>query len=259
MKGNHVKIAPYTSIRIANSEAVSLELDVTADLGEVRLLPRFGDSIVIPLDDNEFDWPTLAAPNAVIVEWRASGSQDAAYRNSVEVVDLNYFPLDALKSYGDGRDDFGELPDETLWTARQAATDVFEEASHRSFTARIGRCKDYGRDGLIAASHDLREILTEGYAQESDSYLRRAGACGPWPKWVEYTYGAETMPDAVSSAVLELAAYMLRPSNRPIGATGESTDAGYIHFTTAGRDGATSIPEVNAIIQQFGAGERFVW
>ena len=67
------------------------------------------------------------------------------------------------------------------------------------------------------------------------------------------------MPEAVSRAVLELAAYMLRPSNRPIGATGESTDAGYIHFTTAGRDGATAIPEVNAAIQQFGAGERFLW
>ena len=67
------------------------------------------------------------------------------------------------------------------------------------------------------------------------------------------------MPAEVSRAVLELAAFMLRPSNRPVGATGESSDAGYIHFTTAGRDGATSIPEVNAAIEQFGWGRRCVW
>lgn len=254
-----MKVAPYTTIRVANSEAVSLELDVTDDLGTVRLLPRFGDEADLPLVGNAFDWPILTAPNVVTVEWLASGSEDAAFKNQVEVVERHYFALDELKGYGDGRDDFGELPDETLWAARQAATDVFEEATHRSFTARIGRAKDYGRAGLLAASHDLRELLSEGYAQESDSYLKRIGACGPFPKWVEYTYGAEEMPAAVSKAVLDLAAYTLRPSNRPVGATGESTDAGYIHFTTAGRDGATAIPEVNAAIQQFGAGERFVW
>lgn len=254
-----MKVAPYTTIRIANSEAVSLELDVTAELGTVRLLPRFGVEAVLPLDGNVFDWPILTAPNAVTVEWRAPSSQDAAFKTYVEVVERHYFPLTSLKGYGDGRDEFDELPDEKLWAARQAATDVFEETAHRCFVERIGRAKDYGRDGLLAASHDLREILTDGYAQESDSYLRRTTARGPFPKWVEYTYGAETMPEAVSAAVLELAAYTLRPSNRPIGATGESTDAGYIHFTTAGRDGATAIPEVNAAIQQFGAGERFVW
>ena len=254
-----MKIAPYTTIRVANSEAVSLELDVATELGEVRLLPRFGEESVLPLDGNAFDWPILTTPNMVTVEWRASGSQDASYKNRVEVVSRHYFALDSLKGYGDGRDDFDQLSDEVLWEARQAATDVFEEASHRSFVGRIGRAKDYGRDGLLAASHDLRTILTDGYAQESDSYLRRKVPCGEYPKWVEYTYGTEEMPAAVSAAVLELAAYTLRPSNRPIGATGESTDAGYIHFTTAGRDGATAIPEVNAAIQQFGAGERFVW
>ena len=254
-----MKIAPSTTIRVANSEAVSLELAVDAELAEAKLTPRFGDPAVIPLAANKLDLPRFDDPNMAKVEWFAANSEDAAYENTVAVVSRHYFALSALKDYGDGRDEFGTLSDETLWAARQAATDIFEEASHRAFVERLGRMKDYGRDGLLAASHDLREIVTDGYAQESDSYLRRAGACGPYPKWVEYTYGAESIPSAVSAAVLDLAAYMLRPSNRPIGATGESTDAGYIHFTTAGRDGATAIPEVNAAIQQFGAGERFVW
>ena len=254
-----MKVEPNTTIRVANSEAVSLELDVDAELGEARLVPRFGEEAVFPLDGNAFDWPEFEAPNEVTVEWRASGSEDAAFRNRVEVVACHYFHIDRLKGYGDGSDDFDELPDEELWAARQAATDVFEEAAHRSFVGRVGRTKDYGRGELLAVAHDLQEVLTGGYEQESDSYLRRKPGCGPFPKWVEYVYGAEAIPAAVSSAVLELAAYTLRPSNRPIGATGESTDAGYIHFTTAGRDGATAIPEVNAAIEQFGAGVRPVW
>ena len=253
-----MKVMPDTTIRVASSEAVSLELGVDAELGEVRLLPKFGEEIVLPLDDNAFDWPILAAPNAVTVEWRAPGSDEAAFKTAVEVVSRHYFALDQLRGYGDGRDDFDALPEEKLWAARQAATDVFEEAAHRSFVARIGRAKDYGRDGLLAVDHDVREILTEGYFQASDSYLSRGRSCKPFPRWVEYVYGAACMPAEVSRAVLELAAYTLRPSNRPIGATGESTDAGYIHFTTAGRDGATAIPEVNAAIAMFGAGERFV-
>lgn len=254
-----MKVMPDTTIRVANAEAVSLELGVDAELGEVRLLPKFGEETVLPLDGNAFDWPILSAPDAVTVEWRAPGSEEAAFRCTVEVVSRHYFALDQLRGYGDGRDDFGSLPEEVLWAARQAATDVFEEAAHRCFVERIGRAKDFGRDGLLAVDHDVREVLTEGYDQESDTYLRRGRCCGPFPKWVEYTYGAESVPAEVSRAVLELAAYTLRPSNRPIGATGESTDAGYIHFTTAGRDGATAIPEVNAAIAMFGAGERYVW
>lgn len=110
------------------------------------------------------------------------------------------------------------------------------------------------------AHNDVCELLTDGYRLVSDCQVERDGSASrPFPVWVEYLYGRDRMPAQVSRAVLELAAYMLRPTNRPIGATGESTDAGYIHFTTAGRDGATDIPEVNAAIEQFGRGVRYVW
>lgn len=255
-----MKIAPDTIIRVASSEAVSLELDVTADLGEVVLTPRNGEQLVIPLDKGAFDWPPLVAPNTVLVEWRASGSTETAFTNYAEVVSRHYFTLDQLKAYGDGRDDFDELSDEVLWAARQAATDVFEEAAHRSFVERYGRTLDFGGDRQLVLDHrDVREVLTPGYIQTSDSRLDRAPGCLDHPIWAEYLYGAESMPAEVSRAVLELAAYTLRPTNRPIGATGESTDAGYVHFTTAGRDGWTAIPEVNAAIDMFGAGRRLAW
>ena len=261
-----MKVKPYTSIRIANAEPVVLELDAgDAVLATAKVCPMIGTEQTFELTNgggtlNGFSFPAIQAPNKATVKWYASGAAEAAYATYVEVVERNYFPLDALRNYGNGSDDFASLPDEQLYAARQAATEVFEAAARRSFTARIGRTKDYGRGRLLVLDHnDVREVLTDGYRQVGDSRLARTQCCGPFPTFAEYVYGADEMPAEVSRAVLDLAAYMLRPSNRPIGATGESTDAGYIHFTTAGRDGATAIPEVNAAIQQFGAGERLVW
>lgn len=261
-----MKVLPDTTVRIANAETVSLGLDVTVALTAVRLLPRFGAETTIELDgDGLFEFPTLAAPDAVKVEWLASSSDEAVFTSRVLVVSRHYFSLDQLRNYESSQNEFDdttEYPDEMLAMAREAATEVFEQAAHRSFVKRLGRTKDYGRDDLVTLEHgDLDELLTEGYIPVSSSQLSRdpMAAPHPFPRWIEYVYGTDVVPAEVSRAVLQLAAYTLLPSNRPIGATGESTDAGYIHFTTAGRDGATAIPEVNAAIEQFGRGCQYVW
>lgn len=253
-------VAPETTVRIANSEAVSLSLDAEATASKVLLVPKFGDEREIDLDDGAFTFPAMDAPESVKVKWldEDGGEVQTTY---VEVVSTHYFRLSALAGYGDGQDDFDQLDEEKLYQARQAATEVFEEAANRSFVNRVGRTKDYGGDKLLCLSHnDVYELVTDGYQLVSDNQVEPDGTvCEPFPVWVEYLYGYGKIPAQVSRAVLELAAYMLRPTNRPIGATGESTDAGYIHFTTAGRDGATDIPEVNAAIAQFGRGVSGGW
>ena len=253
-------VSPDTICRVANSEAVSLRLDADAQPAAARLDAVLGDwGADAELDGGELAFPSVPAPNVVRVRWLdADGGE--LHDTYVEVVSSHYFRLAALRSYGDGRDEFHRLSDEVLYQARQAATEVFEEAANRSFVHRLGRTKDYGRDGLLQLAHnDVYELVTPGYALASDSQCTRDSHAGPYPAWVSYKYGCQTVPAQVSRAVLELAAYMLRPTNRPIGATGESTDAGYIHFTTAGRDGATDIPEVNAAVEQFGRGPQLVW
>lgn len=249
---------PDSTIRVAHLEAVELEPDPGYGAETAVLTMHDGTVSTLPLDGGALAFPSTAAPDAVTVQWFGSGSSAPIFTSYVEVVPRHYFDLDALRCFEGGRDGFGELSVDLLWTVRQAATDVFEEAAHRSFVERLGRTKDYGREPVLYLEHDVRELSTPGYRMDSDSVCRRTPGT-PVPQWVEYTFGARYMPAEVSRAVLVLAAYMLRPSNRPIGATGESSDAGYIHFTTAGRDGATAIPEVNAAIQQFGAGERFAW
>lgn len=252
-----MKTAPDTTTRIASSEGVALSVEADQQPTQARLVPRFGEGRVVPLSDGELAFPSMDAPDAVTVEWLDSEGT-RLLTTYVEVVSRHYFRLDDLRSYGDGQDEFGELQEETLYQARQAATEVFEENAHRSFVHRIGRTKDYrGRPMLELRHNDVYEMLTDGYRLVSDCQAELV-APHALPAWVEYLYGADEVPAQVSRAVLELAAYMLRPANRPIGATGESTDAGYIHFTTAGRDGATDIPEVNAAIEQWGR-RRYVW
>ncbi len=252
--------SPESTTRVANSEAITIALDVDAALSSVRLGPRFGGVQVLALEGGAFEFPVMEAPEFVKLEWLGEGGAKL-FTSYAEVVSTHYFRLAALMGYGDGQDDFDHLPDATLYQARQAATEIFEEAAHRSFVHRIGRTKDYGRARMLDLAHnDVYELLTDGYRLISDNQAEPDGTvCQPFPLWVSYKYGCDQMPAQVSRAVLELAAYMLRPSNRPIGATGESTDAGYIHFTTAGRDGATDIPEVNAAIEMFGRGVRYVW
>lgn len=249
--------APDSTIRVAATESAVIRLGAEAEADSATLRPRIGEERELAVDDNAVELPAMEAPDLARIDWKRGG--ETLCTTYVEVVSRHYFPLDALKGYGHGQDDFGELPDDALFTARQAATEVFERNARRSFVARIGRTKDYGRDRCVALDHgDVRELLTEGYELVSDCHAVAVG-CFPRPCWVEYVYGYGEMPAQVSRAVLELAAYMLRPSNRPIGATGESTDAGFISFTTAGRDGYTDVPEVNAAIEQFGRGSNLVW
>lgn len=261
-----MKIMPDTTIRISNAEAVTLELDVDARLSAARLLPRLGAGLEIKLEGNAFAFPAFAAPDALTIEWLdASGSNEAAYVSHAEVVSRHYFSLDALRRYGDGQDDFADedkYPEARLWAARQSAEEAFEQAAHRAFVERIGTTIDYGRDAFINLKHcDVSRLISSGYELASDCQLDRLpnyfGARFPRP--IEYVYGLANVPAKVAGAVLALAAYSLRPSNVADRATGESSEAGYIHFTLAGIDGATALPEVNATIDQFGRKGVFVW
>lgn len=247
-----MRIYPGEHIDVANSEPIELELQVDAAPASVTVTCD-GTETVIELDDGAFTLPTYDAPTSLSIGWTGCPAPVTC-----DVIDRFYFPADALIWYDGGRDGFERMDERERFMARQAATEVFEQNAKRSFVARRGSTVDYGHGELVPLAHDLRTIETDGYAIASGSTARRT-RCMDFPQTVEFTYGAGYVPAEVSNAVLTLAAYILRPSNRPIGATGESSDAGYIHFTTAGRDGATAIPEVNAAIQQFGAGDRLLW
>lgn len=253
-----MKVYPDASLRLVAGDSMELQAGFTPARAVVT--PTLGDPVEVAASDGSVVFPSIHVPNVCTVGFYAEGGEEAGAVVYVEAVSRHYFPLDALSAFGDGRDGFDELPEEVLFAARQAATEVFERGAQRSFVRRLGRTKDYGRNQFLHLMHnDCYQLVTEGYHQVSGSQVQRLVDGIAFPAWVQYEYGVDEVPSEVSRSVLELAAYMLRPSNRPIGATGESTDAGYIHFTTAGRDGVTDIPEVNAAMEQFGAGETYLW
>ena len=219
-----------------------------------RLSLRLGGERAVALEDGEAAIPDIATPDEGVIEW-VDGSGEVICRASVEIVAGHYFALDELIAYGDGRDDFDEVPEEGLFMARQVATETFEAAARRSFTRRLGSTRYYGAGFVELAHNDVREMMTDGMRLVSDCQCVPSGDVSGISE-IEYAYGLDHVPAPVSRAVLTLAAYLMRPTNRPIGATGESTEAGYIHFTTAGRDGATDVPEVNAAITQYGRAPR---
>lgn len=261
-----MKVMPNTTICIANTETVFLELDVTTPIEAVRLVCHDGSSQTCPLAANGFDFPIFCSPNVIKVLWLDdANSKKAVFENTVHVVSRHYFTLSQLRDYGDGQDDFSDIlayPDERLYNARQSAEEMFEHAANRSFIKRIGSTIDYGSDTFITLKHcDVSEVITSGYKLVSDCQVKRnPAACSDYsPHPIEYVYGLDDIPQKVSEAVLTLAAYYLRPSNTADRATGESTDAGYIHYTLAGINGATSLPEVNATAEQFGRQGVSIW
>lgn len=254
-----MRVSPDTMTRVASSEMTTMRLDSDVVVDTVTLHDCLGIVRGLPVTDNTVTMPPLPAPDLRQLDWAVD--KMTLFTTYCEVVSRHYFRLDDLRAYGDAQDDFDKMDEESLYLARQAATEIFELNARRSFVHRIGSTKDYGHETLLNLAHtDVYKMMTEGYTLVSDCQAAPSCALGtPYPRVVEYLYGADQMPAQVSRAVLELAAYMLRPSNRPLGATGESSDAGYIHFTTAGRDGATDIPEVNAAIEQFGRGAQLIW
>ena len=148
----------------------------------------------------------------------------------------------------DDTDDFSDVTEEEFWAARQAATETFERNARRSFVQQMGVTETFGGGFVWLDHNDVAEVLTPGWSLVSDCQ-----AVGPEGRaTIRYRYGLTEVPERVSEAVLRLAAYYLRPSATPERATGEATDAGFIRYTLAGRDGATGLPEVDAAIEQFG-------
>ena len=142
-----------------------------------------------------------------------------------------------------------------VFAARQRATDTIESACGRAFSPRR-RTQTVLKPSPIVAL-DFPDV---SYIQSSVGEARLLTDCQArldkvmwtdYPVTVEYGYGLPYVPDEIRSAAVKLAATYLRPLNRPEAATGESTDLGYISYTLAGRDGATGLPEVDAVITRY--------
>jgi len=240
-----VIVRPDTSLRIARTDPVRIKAESTVVPDKAVVTLSDGSATEVACECGEMSMPATTAPELATIEWRSGDAP--LFETRVEVVSHHYFALDDLTA-SDGTDDFSGFTDEQLWQARQAATETFEENAHRAFVRRRGSTETHSGGFVWLDHNDVREMLTPGWELLSD-----CTAVGPdGHATIEYVWGIDDVPARVSSAVMQLAAYFLRPSVTPERATGEATEAGFIRYTLAGRDGATGLPEVDAAIEQFG-------
>ncbi len=248
-----MEIKPYSHTVLSAEEAAALVLCAPEALPSVSCSLPDGSVVEIDVDaDNTVNLLSLGIPSKCHVHGTPQGTNAAAFDADVEIIERHYFELDELKGYGDGTDDFSDRTDDELRAKREKATEVFERAAGRSFVRRMGTTAVYAPQGFVPLEHcDVERIIAPDYRLVSDC---QAEAIGKPVEGCEivYIYGKRMVPEAVKEAVLALAAYYLRASATPDRATGEATEAGFLRYTIAGRDGATGIPEIDAIAEQFG-------
>ncbi len=183
-----------------------------------------------------------------------------------------------LFTIADLRDRFSELtaakyPSDRVRSARDAVEERFEErkGNEIAFRPRGRRVILDGPGGDLLTIGDLypRTIVSasiDGVALDAGElaemrlidagFIRRPDGkqwtAGLGNIEILYEYGLDAPPEPITDAALILAKHLLIRS--PLGerATSETTELGTFRIATAGRDGATGLPEVDAILDQFG-------
>jgi hypothetical protein len=161
-----------------------------------------------------------------------------------------------------------DFPDAALVNARENAEQRFEEAAEVSFTLRGDRelVDGNGRDAILSRHHELRSLVaakidgTAITAADVEVYphglLYRAAGWTAGRRNVELLveHGYETVPEPVRRVGLLYARSVLLRSalEQSDRATAVFTDIGGYRLTLAGRDGPTGLPEVDAVLAQFG-------
>jgi hypothetical protein len=227
-----------------------------------------------------YDVAVPAAAAAVLdtydVRWSATlAGQAVAPRSRFEVVGGFLFTVAELRAADPVLADTAKYPQAALEAAREAAEERLEELCGVAFRPRGARETRSG-DGtarlllgeveptrLVSVSIDRGAGPVALTAEEvADVRLEPWGEAvrltkGVWDRGVRnvavlYERGVALAPEPVRRAALTLAKAALIRSPVPDRATAESTEAGTIRYSIAGRDGPTGYPEVDAVVEQFG-------
>lgn len=256
-------VAPDTRVRATAEEAAVLSFEGDPASLEVTFAST-GETV----DVSEI--AAKSAPDLLDVTWELAGVKVSA---SIEIVATRYCTLGSIIGY---RADQYELEkdyaedDEAVWEARARAEEVIESEAHRAFQPVMRRgyvdrpnCRTrtlvYGPDGY---DPDLRSIVSAVDQNGDKANVRQARPGSPYVDVSMMPFGGSAdlvyvsgtqMPSEAPDAVRALAAWYLSAKTSPDNATSTSTEAGIINFVIGGVDGAaTSLPEVNALIERHG-------
>jgi hypothetical protein len=193
-------------------------------------------------------------------------------RTQFELVGRHLFTVAALRAFDAPLANETKYPDAVVRTVRDEVTERFEEVAEVSFIARGARdvISGDGSATLLLEHPEARSVVSvtvDGIALEAGSLanlrLDPSGVlvwdggsftAGIRNVSVLYEHGFATPPLPVVRAAMKYARYLLLNSvlDQNERATAVFTEASGYRLTIAGRDGPTGLPEVDAVLQQFG-------
>lgn len=257
-----ISVTPGTTVRVAPRDAASLSLGEAAAHAAVEFSPWGGEPVQATADaSGSVAVPAIQPPALVRVAWEEGGIACAA---TLEVVQAHYCELGRILAHGPEGDtpaDHGAAEPEA-WEARARAEEVIERNARRRFVPTLVRQQAQAdgsatlldwpdASGIEADAGAVADEPAPKVYPVGDAACVVSGRMGGQTA-LTYVAGMASTPAAIAAACEDLAASYLVPSRIPDRATGESTDAGMLHYTLAGVDGATGIPDVDAAIEQFG-------
>lgn len=208
--------------------------------------------------------------------WKAtiSGALQT-FRTHFEIVGGFFFSLAELRASRAPFADAVAYPASDLSAAREYAEEIFERECGIAFRPRGARDQLSG-DGtatlmlenmepilvVSASTTDSDGTTTAFSAPEvadvvvSPSGLATRRSMGAWESGVGnievfYEHGMEFTPEPVRRQAIILAAEQLLTLNKPAREITVGADGGYTRYSVPGKDGATGLLTVDAVIQQF--------
>lgn len=248
-----MKAAADSTVELASPE----RLDVGFEIESATATLHDGSELDVEADGTEVILPAVPAPASARVT--ASGPSGEASAFNIEFVSRHYFDIREIRE-GSDREAFADLGDDDLSRARRMAVEVFERNSGRCFIERIGATRVYACDGFVTLAHaDVTELIEAPEGYRLVSHCQAAGPATGDPASFVYRYGTGNVPEKVRKAVLMLAEYYAREVAWSARTQSISTDEGFMRLSIAGQDGPTGLPEVDAVMDQFGIGRPFIW
>ena len=225
---------------------------------------RSGDSVDWAVGDGPL--PAAKCPDLITVSWELGGVEVTA---KVDVVSSRYCTLNDIRTYRSDEYLQCSTSDESIWNARAWAEERIETAAHRFFQPVV-------REGFVdrpncttscvpmvggGYPHDIIEVLCATDERGDEATVRRQSATQLDVRRLRPGSAANVVllmgmghtPIGMRDSVISLAAWKLLPRVTPDNATSGTVGESFMRFVVGGVGGAaTSLPEVNAFIDEYG-------
>lgn len=269
--------AAVLTLKVYNDDGVAVEAD-----GPVSVSVSDGDGVEIATgtatNDPAVGVYTYTLPETAVdtvdlyeVVWEADvATRGRTWTTRYEVVGGHYFELADLRTFNAAiEENPSRYTAAKLRDARDTASERLDTECALAFTPRRARqvLRGSGRRVLVLQHNAIRAlygVAVDGVEFTEDELdlvklldfgleLPAGNAWDPDTEiTVDYEHGLDEPDPSVVRAAKLLAVDYLIPSAIPARAKSETTDLGTVSYSLAGRDGATGIPEVDAVIVRYG-------